>query len=227
MAMTPPKKRVQNVFPWGGGVFQNEMKLLQMIEGDRLGDFSKLLPVLFLLFIFPPTLPSGSRNLSAVVLWWAMPILPTLGLCCLIYYWGKSIKSYLKCSLKNTVNSRILMSFYVCPWVMLLHLFLCKTLSYSCRFAEFVSLCSSLHILSIWENFSEVLKVSWEMINLKNSLLDGAQRYDPEKPSECKPKEYNLTLLFSTGTQDTLAIWWYQWFALAVVCALSSVYGVC
>lgn len=49
--MAPPKERVQNVFPWG--VFQNEMKLLQMIEGDRLGDFSKLLPVLFPLFIFP------------------------------------------------------------------------------------------------------------------------------------------------------------------------------
>lgn len=67
-AMTPPKERVQNVFPWGGGVFQNEMKLLQMMEGDRLGDFSKLLPVLLLLFILAPTLPSGSRNLSAVVL---------------------------------------------------------------------------------------------------------------------------------------------------------------
>lgn len=95
--MPPPKERVQIVLPWREeGAFPNEMKLLQMIEEDTLGDFSKLLVVSTI--HLSPTLPSGSRNMSAVVMGHAHP--PHSVSVAWIYCWGKSIKSYLKCFLE-------------------------------------------------------------------------------------------------------------------------------
>lgn len=97
-AMTPPKEGAQILLPWREeGVFPNERRLLHMIEEGRLGGFSKIISR-----VYYSSFPDSALGLQEHGCHYdgSHPSSPLCVSVARLYCWGKSIKSYLKCSLE-------------------------------------------------------------------------------------------------------------------------------